>query len=67
MKQLSPDPFEHRKNYELNKVYKVKVVKIMDFGVPELELGLTTFYTQGIIDKNISAKKCLRLETKLTV
>jgi small subunit ribosomal protein S1 len=27
IKQLSPDPFEHISNYELNKVYKVKVVK----------------------------------------
>ena len=32
VKQLSPDPFEHISNYELNKVYKVKVVKLMDFG-----------------------------------
>ena len=30
VKQLSPDPFEHIENYELNKVYKAKVVKIMD-------------------------------------
>ena len=28
IKQLSPDPFEHISNYELNKNYKVKVVKI---------------------------------------
>ena len=32
IKQLSPDPFEHISNYELNKEYKVKVVKLMDFG-----------------------------------
>ena len=32
IKQLSPDPFEHISNYELNKIYKVKVVKLMDFG-----------------------------------
>ena len=32
IKQLSPDPFEHISNYELNKNYKVKVVKLMDFG-----------------------------------
>ena len=32
VKQLSPDPFEHIENYELNKIYKVKVVKLMDFG-----------------------------------
>ena len=31
VKQLSPDPFEHIENYELNKLYKVKVVN-MDFG-----------------------------------
>ena len=28
LKQLSPDPFEHIENYELNKIYKCKVVKI---------------------------------------
>ena len=40
IKQLSPDPFEHIENYELNKVYKVKVVKLMDFGAfCELEPG----------------------------
>ena len=43
IKQLSPDPFEHISNYELNKAYKVKVVKLMDFGAfCELEPGLST-------------------------
>ena len=43
VKQLSPDPFDHIENYELNKIYKVKVQKIMDFGAfCELEPGLTT-------------------------
>ena len=38
-----PDPFEHISNYELNKKYKVKVVKLMDFGAfCELEPGLST-------------------------
>ena len=32
LKQMGPDPFEHIDNYELNKTYKVKVEKIMDFG-----------------------------------
>ena len=32
VKQLSPDPFEHIENYELNKVYKGTVVKIVEFG-----------------------------------
>ena len=45
VKQLSPDPFEHIENYELNKVYKAKVVKIMDFGAfCELEPVLTTLH-----------------------
>ena len=43
IKQLSPDPFVRISNYELNKPYKVKVVKLMDFGeFCELEPGLNT-------------------------
>ena len=61
IKQLSPDPFEHIENYELNKVYKVKVVKIMDFGAfCELEAGLTTLLHSSELSwtkKNITAKK----------
>jgi len=61
LKQLSPDPFEHIKNYELNKVYKVKVVKLMDFGAfCELEPGLSTLLHSSELSwtkKNISAKK----------
>ena len=61
VKQLSPDPFEHIENYELNKVYKAKVMKIMDFGAfCELEPGLTTLLHSSELSwakKNISAKK----------
>ena len=61
VKQLSPDPFEHIQNYELNKVYKAKVMKIMDFGAfCELEPGLTTLLHSSELSwakKNISAKK----------
>jgi len=61
IKQLSPDPFEHISNYELNKVYKVKVVKLMDFGAfCELEPGLSTLLHSSEISwnkKNISVKK----------
>ena len=61
VKQLSPDPFEHIENYELNKIYKAKVMKIMDFGAfCELEPGLTTLLHSSEISwakKNISAKK----------
>ena len=65
VKQLSPDPFEHIENYELNKVYKVKVVKIMDFGAfCELEPGLTTLLHSSELSwskKNASAKKMFKV------
>ncbi len=65
VKQLSPDPFEHIENYELNKIYKVKVVKLMDFGAfCELEPGLTTLLHSselGWTKKNLSAKKMFKV------
>ena len=65
VKQLSPDPFEHIENYELEKIYKVKVVKIMDFGAfCELEPGLTTLLHSSELSwtkKNISAKKMFKV------
>ena len=65
VKQLSPDPFEHIENYELNKVYKAKVVKIMEFGAfCELEPGLTTLLHSSELSwtkKNISAKKMFKV------
>ena len=65
VKQLSPDPFEHIENYELNKNYKVKVVKLMDFGAfCELEPGLTTLLHTSELSwtkKNVSAKKMFKV------
>ena len=65
IKQLSPDPFEHITNYELNKIYKVKVMKIMDFGAfCELEPGLTSLLHSSEISwnkKNVSPKKMLKV------
>ena len=65
VKQLLPDPFEHIENYELNKLYKVKVVKIMDFGAfCELEPGLTTLLHSSELSwskKNVSAKKMFKI------
>tara|TARA_Y100001935_G_scaffold252765_1_gene257406 strand:+ start:2780 stop:4507 length:1728 start_codon:yes stop_codon:yes gene_type:complete len=65
VKQLSPDPFEHIENYELNKVYKAKVMKIMDFGAfCELEPGLTTLLHSSELSwskKNVSAKKMFNI------
>ena len=61
IKQLSPDPFEHITNYKLNTPYKVKVVKIMEYGAfCELEPGLTTLLHSSELSwtkKNVSAKK----------
>ena len=61
IKQLSPDPFEHISNYKLNTPYKVKVVKIMEYGAfCELEPGLTTLLHSSELSwtkKNVSAKK----------
>tara|TARA_B100000963_G_scaffold198115_1_gene172438 strand:- start:8576 stop:10303 length:1728 start_codon:yes stop_codon:yes gene_type:complete len=65
VKQLSPDPFEHIENYELNKVYRAKVMKIMDFGAfCELEPGLTTLLHSSELSwtkKNVSAKKMFNI------
>ena len=65
VKQLSPDPFEHIENYKLDKIYKVKVVKIMDFGAfCELEPGLTTLLHSSELSwtkKNLSAKKMFKV------
>ena len=65
VKQLSPDPFENISNYELNKIYKVKVVKLMDFGAfCELEKGLSTLLHSSELSwtkKNISAKKMFKI------
>ena len=65
IKQLSPDPFEHIENYELNKIYKAKVVKLMDFGAfCELEPGLTTLLHTSELSwtkKNTSAKKMFKI------
>ena len=65
VKQLSPDPFENISNYELNKIYKVKVVKLMDFGAfCELEKGLSTLLHSSELSwtkKNISSKKMFKV------
>ena len=70
IKQLSPDPFEHISNYELNKEYKVKVVKLMDFGAfCELEPGLTTLLHSSELSwtkKNPSAKKMLKIGDEIS-
>ena len=61
LKQMGQDPFENISNYELNKIYKVHVTKITDFGAfCELEKGLSTLLHSSELSwtkKNASAKK----------
>ena len=65
IKQLLPDPFDHISNYELNKKYKVKVVKLMDFGAfCELEPGLSSLLHSSELSwtkKNPSVKKIFKV------
>ena len=69
IKQLSPDPFEKISNYELNKKYVSKVIKLMDFGAfCELEPGLTTLLHSSEISwsrKNVSPKKFFKVGDKI--
>ena len=65
IKQLSPDPFEHISNYQQGQKYKVKVVKITEYGCfCELEPGLSTLLHSSEISwtkKNISTKKIFKV------
>ena len=71
IKQLSKDPFEHIDNYELNKIYKAKVMKITEFGAfCELEPGLTTLLHSSELSwtkKNASAKKMFEINQEIGV
>jgi len=65
IKQLSPDPFEHISNYELNKPYKFKIQKIVDYGAfCELEPGLISLLHSSELSwtkKNPSVKKMFKI------
>ncbi len=71
IKQLSKDPFENIDNYELNKTYKVKIIKLTDFGAfCELESGLTTLLHSSELSytkKNASAKKMFKVNQEIDV
>ena len=71
IKQLSKDPFENVDNYELNKTYKAKIMKLTDFGAfCELEPGLTTLLHSSELSwtkKNVSAKKMFKLHQEIDV
>jgi len=65
IKQLSPDPFEHISNYELNKPYIFKIQKIVDYGAfCELEPGLISLLHSSELSwtkKNPSVKKMFKI------
>ena len=71
IKQLSPDPFEKISNYELNKKYEAKVIKLMEFGIfVELESGLTCLLHQSQISwskKNVNPKKAFKVGSTIPV
>ena len=70
LKQMGPDPFENISNYELNKIYKVRVMKLTDFGAfCELEKGLSTLLHSSELSwtkKNISAKKMFKVGDEIS-
>ena len=65
IKQLLPDPFEHISNYEIGKIYKVKVDKITDYGCfCSLEPGLSTLLHSSEMSwtkRNIAPKKMFKI------
>ena len=69
IKQLLPDPFDHISNYEVGKSYKVKVVKLADYGAfAELEPGLSTLLHSSEISwtkKNLSPKKVFKVHDEI--
>jgi small subunit ribosomal protein S1 len=71
LKQMTEDPFNNIQNYELNKIYKCKVMKLADFGAfVELEPGLTALLHQSQLSwtkKNASAKKMFKLHEMIEV
>ena len=69
IKQLLPDPFDHISNYEVGKPYKVKIVKLTDYGAfAELEPGLSTLLHSSEISwtkKNVSPKKIFKVNDEI--
>ncbi len=71
LKQMTEDPFNNIENYELNKIYKCKIMKLADFGAfVELEPGLTALLHQSQLSwtkKNVSAKKIFKVHQMIDV
>ena len=71
VKQLSPDPFDDISKYDLGTVYKVKVMKVVEFGLfAELQPGLSTLLHTSELSwtkKNPSAKKMFQVGDEIPV
>jgi|TARA_B100002052_G_scaffold54279_1_gene47409 small subunit ribosomal protein S1 len=71
IKRLSPDPFENISKYKVNSKYKVKIIKLLEFGAfVSLESGLTALLHASNIswtDKNPSAKKIFQVGQEIEV
>ena len=65
LKQMGRDPFEEIDKYQKDSDYKVKIVKVMDFGAfAELEPGLSTLLHNSELSytkKNASARKMFKV------
>ncbi len=69
IKALTPDPFENISNYEVGKIYKAKVIKVVDYGAfCELQPGLTCLLHSSELSwskKNISPSKFLKVNDEI--
>ncbi len=71
LKRLMPDPFDNIDKYQMGKKYKVKILKITDFGFfAELEKGLVCLCHSSEFShtrKNLSAKKLFSVGQEVDV
>ena len=69
IKALTPDPFENISNYEVGKIYKAKVIKVVDYGAfCELQPGLTCLLHSSEISwnkKNVSPSKFFKVNDEI--
>tara|TARA_B100001057_G_scaffold322930_1_gene323175 strand:- start:4109 stop:5851 length:1743 start_codon:yes stop_codon:yes gene_type:complete len=71
LKSMGPDPFDDIDKYEVGKTYKIKIIKIADFGAfGDLQEGLTVLLHQSELShtkKNASAKKMFSVNQEISV
>ena len=70
IKALTPDPFENISNYEVGKIYKAKVIKVVDYGAfCELQPGLTCLLHSSEISwnkKNVIPSKFFKVNDEIS-